>query len=395
MKILVIPSWHPIPQRPMWAIWVLPYIESLKENGHDVYVLQVNNDVVKKNERIEKDIIFLNDNHIYSRLPVKYHRAYRSYLFYGATLRKYSKKVQELYNIVERNWGKPDVIHAHVSLPGGYGAVLLGEKEKIPVIVSEHYSGFENDTKYFWRVGHFIKTINNKVNGFYSVSAGFAKRINDTGFVKVTGVIPNPIDTDFFTLLTKKKKEKTFHIVMTGGVSKLKGVDILFEAFSLLKDRLDCHLTVFGANENKIQFKKWFEDPDFSNRVNLPGKVAQKELVKAYSISDLYVMSSRAETANVAMLEAMACGLPVVCTRCGASETLLNDKVSIIVSNESPIEMAEAIMEMAKTQKEYNREELRKFVVENYSKKAVADKMLKAYNLAINNQNMNKLFHDN
>ena len=58
MKILVIPSWHPIPERPSWAIWVLPYIDALRESGHDVYILQVNNDVAQKINQVENKVIY-------------------------------------------------------------------------------------------------------------------------------------------------------------------------------------------------------------------------------------------------------------------------------------------------------------------------------------------------
>jgi glycosyltransferase involved in cell wall biosynthesis len=86
----------------------------------------------------------------------------------------------------------------------------------------------------------------------------------------------------------------------------------------------------------------------------------------------------------------MACGLPVVSTICGAPETLLDESVSITVPSEDPKAMAEAILTMSNTIENYNKDDLRDFVVRNYSKKAVADKMIEAYGKAIQEKEMNR-----
>jgi L-malate glycosyltransferase len=385
MKILVIPSWHPTPEKPLWCTWILPHIAALREAGHDVYVLQVNIELTKDSSKLNGgEAIQRNEQHIFARLPVKHHKYYRTRFFYGKILQSYSKKLQELYKKIEKEWGKPDVIHAHVSLPAGYGAAELGEREKIPVVVTEHYSGFESDARFWWRAGCFVKDMGEKIQGFYTVSPGFAKRIEATVLLKVTGTLPNPIDVDRFYPLGKKEQSDVFRIVMAGTMDKIKGADILFEALNQLLGKLDWSLTLLGSFDQQSQFQQWLKNPDFSRRVSLPGKVSQGELVKIYSNSDLYVVSSRIETANVSMLEAMACGVPVVSTRCGAPETLLDDTVSITVPSEDPKAMAEAILTMSNSIEKYKREYIREFVVRNYSKKKVSSKMIMAYHKAIN-----------
>ncbi len=391
MKILVIPSWHPTPEKPLWCTWVLPHIVALGEEGHDVYILQVDIELVKGSNKLnDGEIIQRDEKHIFANLPFKYHKYYRTRFFYGKILNTYSKKVYELYKKIEKEWGKPDVIHAHVSLPAGYGAAELGEKENIPVVVTEHYSGFESDARFPWRVGSFIKEMGKKIQGFYTVSPGFGKRIERTGLLKVSGTLPNPVNTSLFSFIEEKRKSNIFRIVTVGSSSKIKGADILFEALHQLLGKLDWSLTLFGTFDRKSGFEQWFKDPEFSKRVHLPGKVSQQELAKVYSNSDLYVVSSRIETANVSMLEAMACGLPVVSTRCGAPETLLDDTVSITVPSENPKVMAEAILTMSKTIENYKREDLRDFVVKNYSKQAVINKMIEAYEYTIRVKNDNQ-----
>lgn len=75
----------------------------------------------------------------------------------------------------------------------------------------------------------------------------------------------------------------------------------------------------------------------------LPRQVAQPEIFACYSNSDLYVVSSRTETANVAMPQAMACGAPVVITSCGAPETLIDGTVGITGAPDDPSAMAKGV----------------------------------------------------
>ena len=380
MKIIVIPSWHPTPVKPLWCTWVLPHINALKEAGHDVFVLQV--DMETPFESMD-EFIFLNKQHIYGSFALNKHKFFRTRFFYGRVLKKYSQKLQELYKVVEKEWGKPDVIHAHVSLPAGYGAAELGKKENIPVIVTEHYSGFESDARFWWRVGSYVKEMGKKIQGFYTVSPGNAERIERTGLLKVTGVLPNPIDTKVFSPKDIKRTSKKFEMATAGGLSHRKGVDVLFDGLRLVGDKIDWHLTLFGNIDAYDIYSEWLNDPILSDRITLKGKVSQAELVAQYSISDLYIVSSRVETANVSMLEAMACGCAVLTTEIGAPETLIDDTVVISVPTEDPRAMAEAILRMSKSVENYKKEDLREFVVCNYGKKAVLDKMIEAYNKVI------------
>lgn len=391
MKILVIPSWHPTPEKPLRCNWILPHITALREAGHDVFVLHVDLDVVNEVKNItHENVNYRNIKYIYHKHSVKCNKYYRTRFFYKSVLDSYAEKLQDLYKEIEESWGKPDVIHAHVSLPAGYGAAKLGMKNIIPVVVTEHYSGFESDAKFWWRVGCFVKQMGSNIQGFYAVSPGFAKRIMATGLIEVSGTLPNPIDTDLFFPLEQKAESEFFRIVITGNLSKLKGVDILFQALSLLLGKLNWSLTVLGDYQQKIKFRKWLDNPEFSKRVNLLGKISQKELVNIYSNSDLYIVASRVETANVSMLEAMACGIPVITTRCGAPETLINDSVAIVVPPEDPQAMAIAILTMSNSIEKYKKEQLREFVVCNYSKKSVVDKMITAYKNAIQSYQNNR-----
>ncbi len=290
--------------------------------------------------------------------------------------------MRDVYLEAVERWGAPDILHAHVSLPGGYLAARLGQEFAVPVIVQEHYSGFLSEARFWWRKGCFVKEMGRHIQGFYAVSPSFAERINRSGLLRVSGVLPNPIDTDLFRLENRRINPKVFRIVTTGDMGWGKGTDILFEALRMLPRSCDWHLTLFGDTRERKRFENWLRDPAFAERVSLPGKVPPTELAREYSRSDLFVVSSRIETANVSMLEAMACGMPVVATRCGGPEGLLDTSVGLLVENEKSSLLAQAILTMFERQNDYSADRLRQFVLHRYSKPAVRRLVLNAYESA-------------
>jgi glycosyltransferase involved in cell wall biosynthesis len=386
LKVFVIPTWHPTPTKPLWANWVLPHISLLRENGVEAYTLQLGLDdeqIPEGTDPWRQPIRLLDPCHLYVPVPEARKPYQRTRYFYAKWLANYTVRLGEVYQRAVEQWGEPDILHAHVSLPAGFITAQLGQEFNIPVIVQEHNSGFESDSRFFWRMGTFIRKMGRQIQGFYAVSPGYAERVEKTGLLNVSGVLPNPIDTDLFSPVEQINNIGSFRIVTAGNLGWVKGTDMLFEALYQLMDRLNWRLIVFGCTQKKDKYMRWLNIDEFSERVTLPGKVSQTDLVSVYSNSDLYVVSSRHETANVSMLQAMACGVPVVTTSCGGPETLIDDTVGIAVAPGNPQALAKGIMQVAHAPQRYNREKLRQFVLDHYSKPVVADVVKEAYVNAI------------
>ena len=90
------------------------------------------------------------------------------------------------------------------------------------------------------------------------------------------------------------------------------------------------------------------------------------------------------ETANVSMLEALACGTPVIATKCGGPESLLDESVSIIIDAGDSQALASALTQMySSAATKYSTDNNRKFVLDRYSIAAVYAETLQAYQRAI------------
>lgn len=118
MNVFIIPSWHPSSEKPNWCNWIKPHISIAKNIADKVIILQVDQESKLSNN----DIISVDDYHYYIHAGYSKSKYSRTALFYKNILKDYIKKLEIIYNHAIEIHGKPDIIHAHVSMPAGYGA---------------------------------------------------------------------------------------------------------------------------------------------------------------------------------------------------------------------------------------------------------------------------------
>jgi len=125
-------------------------------------------------------------------------------------------------------------------------------------------------------------------------------------------------------------------ILYLGRIYKIKGLDLLARAFAdIVKDLSDVKLVIVGPDDGYLPvLKRVIKELEAEEKVLFTGPLYGKDKLEAYIDADVYVLPSVYETFPMTVLEACACGTPVVVTdRCGIADTI-NGQVGLVVPYE-------------------------------------------------------------
>lgn len=154
-------------------------------------------------------------------------------------------------------------------------------------------------------------------------------------------VVPNGIDTARFALHTPTLR--TPLAVWVGLMGPVKRLDVLVEAFSAVP----CvDLRLVGDGPERASVERLVNAVGLTQRVNFTGTV--NDSGQCFADADLFVLMSAAENCPLALLQAMACGLPVVATRVGGIPEIVRDGVDgLLVPPGDPNSFAHALRTLA------------------------------------------------
>ncbi len=174
-------------------------------------------------------------------------------------------------------------------------------------------------------------------------------------------VIHNPIDLETIKKMSRESlnnklfKEKCSEnnplIIAMGRLAKQKGFQYLLKAFKIVRNEFPSKLVILGKGEKKKNLVDLVKNLGISKDVVFLG--FQSNPYKFIANSDLFVLSSLWEGFPNALVEAMACGTPVVSTNCssGPKEIITTGVNGLLVPPENSEELAKAILEVLTNKK--------------------------------------------
>jgi glycosyltransferase involved in cell wall biosynthesis len=187
-------------------------------------------------------------------------------------------------------------------------------------------------------------------------------------------IISNGIDTGRFSRVDPKPfidkwrlPSKNKHVLYVGRLHPEKSVDTLIKAIPRVVQRHPhTHFLIVGPGYQQEELERLARHLEISTYVTFCGRVSDEELIQAYSVSDVFVLPSLAELEGMVVLEAMACGNPIIVAEApnSASRFLVSDngllfrpqdsghlfdQISYMLSNDSArTKMAEASLRQSK-----------------------------------------------
>jgi D-inositol-3-phosphate glycosyltransferase len=135
-----------------------------------------------------------------------------------------------------------------------------------------------------------------------------------------------------------------------------------------MKNNPPLRMLIIGGEDQQTadarKLRKLSQELGVRNQVTFVGRVEQEELPRYYSAADFLVIPSRYESFGLVALESLACGTPVVSTRVGAMEKIIQEGVTgHIVNSNSPQSLAKGIEFFAPVSSELSGEAIRASVL--------------------------------
>jgi len=232
---------------------------------------------------------------------------------------------------------------------------------------------------FWWFDRWFAKS----VDLFVSVSQSNAQIIKSR-YKKEVKVIPNGVDTNLFRpkpeLRKKMRKligiEDKKVILSVGRVVGWKGYQLVIKALKVLPEDW-CYILV-GEGEYLEKLKGLAKELEVEKRVFFLGAKKNEELPKYYAVGDVFVQPSIGHEAfGITIIEAMACGLPVVGSKSGGIKELIKNGYNGYLFEIGSVKDLVQKVNKALEDKETFGTNGRKFVLENFSWEVIAKRFLK------------------
>lgn len=285
--------------------------------------------------------------------------------------------------------GPFDLIHAHFTYPDGVAAARLGIRYGVPVVITEHALWADWLDRYprvrrqaVWAAQHCALHL--------AVSeAGRASIARHIGEVDRLRVLPIGIDTSIFRLTDGQTRQPN-QILYVGFLNATKGVDVLLRAMKrVLEGRPQARLVLAGGafyRDTRRQAERLTQlatDLGLADAVSFRGLQPPETIAALMRESAVLVLPSRRESFGSVLGEALACGTPVVATRCGGPEDIVNERVGLLVPVDEPEGLAEGIERVLANPGQYNAAELFRYASARFGWDRVGTELVALYREAI------------
>ena len=251
-----------------------------------------------------------------------------------------------------------DLVHSYFAWPRGYGGLLARAATGRPLVA--HLRG--NDINTHRSIGYgarlnppFDRAVRRLLQDADTTVfvSDFLKRRGCALGAPVTSarVIMQGVRPDVFRPARDKgalRRELGVDsgpvLLVVAGLIPIKGVHLILESLALLRDVCHFSLVICGDGPQRIALEETAVRVGIATRTTFVGRIPRAAIPQYFEMADIFLHGSLVESAGYALLEAMAAGLPIVCTDSGGPAEYVKDGVAgFVVPVENPKAMAEKI----------------------------------------------------
>lgn len=384
MQIPIVSHSYPTQSDPSYGIFIRREVELISQFASPyviipkVYATPLNSQFYRSLEPIE------------NRFPIKQF-SYLSFprkSFPRITQKSFSKNLLQAL-------GYPDtkLVHLHWLFPQALAVPALKQKG-YKVIQTIHggdwYSNLDNQT--------LFPLIKNSLLATDAIVC-VGKKLADDLKKKLPEMadkvlhIPHAIDTEIFNPQVKSehKTEKELwdpdkkHLLCVANFYKVKGVDLLLKAFNVLNDK-NLHLHLVAPRSDKktsAAIRTIISNNKLHDHVTIYGTKKETELADFYRNADLFILPSLKEGFGIVCAEAAACGTPVLATKSGGPEEIIDEQTGILAEANNMQDLIDGIEFILKNPEKFDPKEMHNRISNKFGMNTKTDRLKELYSSVV------------
>jgi phosphatidyl-myo-inositol dimannoside synthase len=236
-----------------------------------------------------------------------------------------------------------DFCLAWSAVPAGAVARTLHRLVSLPYMVwvsGPDIPGFERRYHYIYPLlCPIIRSVWGNATHVVAKCAGEIEMIKSVDNRVDVSFIPNGVDLSLFVPGPEIPDIGPLHVLCVARLIERKGQNHLIEAVKQLSDSgVDVILSLIGDGDSKIDYEKQAHRLGILDRVRFVGYVPREEIASYYNAGHVFALPSFNEGMALAVLEAMAAGLPLIVTRTGGTIELVEHGVNGFVFDWADVE---------------------------------------------------------
>jgi glycosyltransferase involved in cell wall biosynthesis len=272
-----------------------------------------------------------------------------------------------------------EIIDAHYFYPDGVAAAMIGRWLDVPVVITARGTDI-NLLPQFAVPRRMILWAARRAAALVTVSSALKAALAQLGVdASKISVMRNGVDTRLFRPVDRASQRARLGLtgivlLMVGNLVALKAHDVVLRA---LRDFPEGYLLIIGAGREERNLKEMARELGLQGRVRFLGTMPQEQLVEYYGAADALVLASRREGWPNVLLEAMACGTPVVSTQVGGTQEIVTaPEAGVLVSEGSARGLVEGLRRLFRN---YPDRELTRRYAEGYGWEATTAGQLELF----------------
>jgi len=383
VHVLIVPSWYPRDSTDITGVFFREQALALARAGHRVGVISPHFRSIKQFIRPRgAGPAFELDN------GVTTYRSYAQHLTPGSSrsgAARWLNAGSALFDQYCAEQGVPDILHAHAALMGGVLALRLSMRSRVPYVVTEHSTLYARGALSTWQLDA-AREVFAGAHERIVVSPQLGKVLESCvgSSVRPWTWVPNMVDSRFLSApLRIPEPARPLRILNVALLTEKKGHGHLLRAFAdAFGNSGKANLRIIGDGPLRSSLERVAEGLGVSDSVTFLGRMDREGVLQQMLDSDVFVLPSLVETFGVVVVEALACGIPVIATRSGGPECIVEDGDGLLVEPGATEQLAAAMLKVHGEISRYDPAEIRERCRARFGEKNVVARLEEIYRAA-------------